>query len=143
MQFYYDDKMPLRILDEGEFWKHQEAEHTQVIRALVPNLEQSFAEALSSWELAFSQTQGVFLRWIETVVRSGGRLAPGAYAQILQLVQFSLQQSQHFIGLLNQLISQSEPIKNNVTAITVINHIRRESEYFIGIGQALLYNRYT
>lgn len=39
MQFYYDDKMPLHILDEGEFWKHQEAEHTQVITALTPNLE--------------------------------------------------------------------------------------------------------
>ena len=28
MQFYYGHQMPLRVLDEAEFWKHQEEEHT-------------------------------------------------------------------------------------------------------------------
>jgi len=50
MQFYYGDMMPLRILDEGEFWKLQEAEHTAVIRAFVPNLEQHDVDAMESWE---------------------------------------------------------------------------------------------
>jgi len=36
MQFYYGHQMPLRILDEAEFWKRQEEEHTIVIRELVP-----------------------------------------------------------------------------------------------------------
>jgi hypothetical protein len=36
MQFYYGQQMPLRILDEAEFWKHQEEEHTVVIRELTP-----------------------------------------------------------------------------------------------------------
>lgn len=39
MQFYYGQHMPLRILDEAEFWKHQEEEHTVVIRELVTGLE--------------------------------------------------------------------------------------------------------
>lgn len=130
--------MPLRILDEGQFWKHQESEHTQVIRALVSNLEPSFVRALQAWEQALSQTQGQFTRYIEWVVRSGHNISPIVYRQIIQLVHFSLQQSRQFIQLLNQLGTQSEPIKINPTAVTVLNHIRRESEYFIGIAEALL-----
>jgi hypothetical protein len=94
MQFYYDDKMPLRILDEGEFWKLQEAEHTDVIQALVPNLEPQFVQALKSWEQAFSRTQSEFVQYIETVVRSGPNLKLQLfYPQVLQLVQFAKQES--------------------------------------------------
>ena len=46
MQFYYGGQMPLRILDEAEFWKHQEQEHTVVIRELVDNLEEEYVNAL-------------------------------------------------------------------------------------------------
>jgi hypothetical protein len=59
MQFYYDDKMPLRILDEGEFWKHQESEHTDVIRALVKDLEPQFVTALQAWEQALANTSNI------------------------------------------------------------------------------------
>ena len=141
MQFYYGDKMPLRILDEGEFWKHQEAEHTDVIRALVPNLEPQFVQALKAWEKELSRTQATFVQYIETVIRSGHQVNPQFYAQVLQLVQFATAQSQQFIQLLNQLATESTPIKANPTAIVVINHIRRESEYFIGISNALLWSQ--
>jgi hypothetical protein len=141
VQFYYGDKMSLRILDEGEFWKLQEAEHTDVIQALVPNLEPQFVQALKSWEQAFSRTQATFVQYIETVVRSGQHLNPQFYTQVLQLVQFAMQQSQQFISLLNQLGTESQALKQNQIAIVVLNHIRRESEYFIGISQALLYHQ--
>jgi hypothetical protein len=141
MQFYYDDKMPLRILDEGEFWKLQEAEHTDVIQALVPNLEPQFVQALKSWEQAFSRTQSKFVQYIETVVRSGQNLNPQFYPQVLQLVLFAKQESEQFISLLNVLGTESQSLRQNPTAIVVLNHIRRESEYFIGIAQALLYNQ--
>ncbi|AMA72883.1 DUF2935 domain-containing protein [Aneurinibacillus thermoaerophilus] len=138
MQFYYGEKMPLRILDEGEFWKLQEAEHTQVIRALVPNLEPVFVQALQGWEQAFSQTQAAFVRYIERVVRLGHRVDSMVYNEIMQLVCCALGQSHQFVQLLNQLGTESSALKNNPTAITVLNHIRRESEYFIGIAEALL-----
>jgi hypothetical protein len=133
--------MSLRILDEGEFWKLQETEHTDVIRALVPNLEPQFVQALKSWEQAFSRTQATFVQFIETVVRSGQHLNPQFHTQVLQLVQFAMQQSQQFISLLNQLGTESQALKQNQIAIVVLNHIRRESEYFIGISQALLYHQ--
>ncbi|GAA4861734.1 hypothetical protein GCM10023310_46390 [Paenibacillus vulneris] len=138
MQYYYGDKMPLRILDEGEFWKLQETEHTDVIRALVPDLEQPFVEALQEWEQALAQTQARFVRYIELVGRTGHQVSGEVYKQIMELVQFALHQSEQFIQLLNQLGSGSAAMRKNPTAITVLNHIRRESEYFIGIAQALL-----
>lgn len=141
MQFYYGEQMPLRILDEGEFWKHQEAEHTEVIRALVPNLEQRFVQALQEWEQELSRTQATFVQYIETAVRGGAYLQPAFYEQVLELVQFALKESEQFIMLLNQLGTESEALKHNPTAITVLNHIRRESEYFIGIARALLYSQ--
>jgi len=138
VQYYYGDKMPLRILDEGEFWKLQETEHTDVIRALVPDLEQPFVEALQEWEQALAQTQARFVRYIELVGRTGHQVSGEVYKQIMELVQFALHQSEQFIQLLNQLGSGSAAMRKNPTAITVLNHIRRESEYFIGIAQALL-----
>lgn len=138
MQFYYGDKMPLRILDEGDFWKHQESEHTDVIRALVPNLEAPFVTALQAWGQALAQTQGMFVRFIEAVVRSGERVSPEIYEQVIKLVQFALNQSERFIAFLNQLAAESNALKSNPTAVVTLNHIRRESEYFIGIAQALL-----
>jgi len=138
MQFYYGDKMPLRILDEGEFWKLQEAEHTDVIRALVPNLEPQFVQALQAWEQELSRTQATFVQYIQTAVRGEEYLQPQFYEQVLELVEFATQESEQFIMLLNQLGTESEALKHNPTAITVLNHIRRESEYFIGIARALL-----
>ncbi|USG67265.1 DUF2935 domain-containing protein [Brevibacillus ruminantium] len=137
MQFYYDDKMPLRILDEGVFWKQQENEHTVVLREIAPNLEAPFVEALKAWEQAFAQTHGMFVRYVEAVVRSGNQVSDDLVRQIKELVTFSMQQSEQFIQLLNQMGESSAPYRNNPFATTVLNHIRRESDYFIGITKAL------
>ncbi len=138
MQFYYSEKMPLRILDEGEFWKNQESEHTVVIRQLIKDLEIEFVQALAAWERAFAETRALFVRYIEFVNRSGDDSNPIVYNELMKLVKFSLEQSNQFVQFLNQLTRESEAIKGNQTAIVVMNHIRRESEYFIGIAQALL-----
>jgi len=142
VQFYYGDKIPLRILDEGEFWKMQEAEHTEVIRALVPNLEPKYVDALKAWEQALSRTQATFVQFIEAAVRAGDQqLNQQFYTEVMQLVQFATDQSKQFIGLLNQLGTDSQALMQNATAIVVLNHIRRESDYFIGIAHALLYSK--
>ena len=138
MQFFYDDKMPLRILDEGKFWKHQEREHTVVIRQLVPNLEKPFVDALAAWEQALLETEDTFTRFIETVVRSGKHISREVLGQVRELVTFALHQSEQFVGLLDQLLTGSEPVKASRVVQTVVHHIRRESEYFMGIVNALL-----
>jgi len=143
MQFYYGQQMPLRILDEAEFWKHQEEEHTVVIRELIPNLEQPFVDALHKWEAALSETHQYVVRYIESVVRSASYVPEQLTHSVLQLVEFCLQQSEEFIRLCRQIKMESVPVKDNPIAVSVLNHIIRESEYFIGIGQALLMQQPT
>jgi type III secretion system FlhB-like substrate exporter len=140
MQFYYGYQMPLRILDEAEFWKHQEEEHTVVIRELVSGLEEEFVEALKKWETALSQTHQQVVRFIETVVRSGYYIPNQLYQHVLQLVSYCLQESNAFIQLCQQIKTNSVAVSNNPTAKVVLDHIIRESEYFTGIAQALIYS---
>ncbi|MFT9485911.1 MAG: DUF2935 domain-containing protein [Tepidibacillus sp.] len=85
MQFYYGDMMPLRILDEAEFWKRQEAEHTVVIRQIAPGLESQYIEALRKWEESFAETEEKVVEYVETVVRSGPNIPPQTHQEIMQL----------------------------------------------------------
>jgi signal transduction histidine kinase len=141
MQFYYGQQMPLRILDEAEFWKHQEEEHTVVIRELVSGLEPSYVEALKKWEEALSATHQQVVRYIESVIRTGYYVPYQLYQQVLQLVSHCLRQSLDFIKLCRQIKTESKAVSKNPTAKVVLDHIIRESEYFIGIAQLLLYGK--
>lgn len=139
MQYYYGSQMPLRVLDECEFWKLQEEEHTVVIREAVPNLEQRYVEDLRRWEQALARTHQQVIRFIESVIRSNGTYSPALYQDVLQLVQHCLEESRRFVQFCNMLIQESEAISTNMTAVTIMKHIIRESEYFIGIAQVILY----
>ncbi|MCH1625630.1 DUF2935 domain-containing protein [Fredinandcohnia quinoae] len=139
MQFYYGNQMPLRVLDEAEFWKHQEEEHTVVIRELVKGLEQKYVKALQEWELKFAEAHQTVVRYIETVNRSNGQITPALYQDVLQLVTFCLNQSNEFVNFCRMLMKESVPVSSNPTAKVVMNHIIVESEYFIGIAQTILY----
>ncbi|USK61394.1 DUF2935 domain-containing protein [Peribacillus asahii] len=140
MQFYYGPQMPLRILDEAEFWKHQEEEHTVVIRELVSHLESNYVNALKEWEKVLGETHQHVVRYIESVTRSGSYVPAQLYQQVLQLTSLCLNQSLEFIQLCQQIKNESKAVSENPTAKVVLNHIIRESEYFVGIAQALLYS---
>jgi len=137
MQFAYGEQMPLRLLDEANFWKHQEHEHTVVIREIVPDLERKFVEELKEWEAAIIKTHGQVVQLTETVVRSGNTVPPVVADQVLRLISFCLEQSGRFVKFLFEIISMSPSVKKNPVAVTVIKHIIRESEYFIGIAQTI------
>jgi hypothetical protein len=110
MQFYYGDKMPLRVLDEIDFWKLQEAEHTVVIRELVDNLEEEFRASLQHWEQSLSETHARTKRFIETLNRSGRYIDPQVSQKVTKLVKYSLHQSQDFIALVNQILHRVKPL---------------------------------
>ncbi|MFC7392147.1 DUF2935 domain-containing protein [Scopulibacillus cellulosilyticus] len=141
MQYYYGSQMPLRVLDECEFWKQQEEEHTVVIRELVKGLESKYMEALEKWERALSETHHRVVRFVETVNRSKGPFNYHLYQDLMSLVSHCLDQSKSFIAFCGMLMEESEPIKTNPTAKVVMNHIIDESEYFIGIAQTILYQK--
>ncbi len=136
MQFYYGDRNLLRILDEVQFWKRQEAEHTVVIRQVVENLEPQYVKLLQEWEQAFIQTEGVATKYMEAVIRANYSVSPVLEQQIVRFINYALTQSQNFILLLNEIETQSGVVRNNPVARVVIDHIRRESEYFSGIIKA-------
>lgn len=138
VQFYYGDQMPLRVLDEAEFWKEQEEEHTVVIREALNNLEEQYVDALKEWEQALSVTHQKVVSYVESVNRSD-YVHEELQAQVLQLVAFCLEESQQFIELCRQIKVNSATAKDNVFAKTLLDHIIRESEYFIGIARVALY----
>lgn len=140
MQFYYGSQMPLRVLDECEFWKLQEAEHTVVIRQAVPNLEERYVNDLKQWEVTLNQTHQHVIRFIETAIRYGGAFPPALYHHLMQLVFHCLNQSEQFIQFCHMLIQHSKAISTNMTAVSIMKHIIRESEYFMGIAQTILYH---
>lgn len=138
MQFYYGQQMPLRILDEAEFWKMQEKEHTVVIRSLLVDLERNYVDALKEWEQALGKTHQIVVSYVETVVRNT-MVYEQLQQQVIQLVTYCLDESMKFIELCRQIKVNSAAAKDNIIAQTVLDHIIRESEYFIGIARTILY----
>lgn len=139
MQFYYGSQMPLRVLDETELWKQQEARHTVVMRALMQNLEKKYVTALNHWESVLQTTHQHVKNYIESVNRSNYELPRSFYKQILELVSFCLQESTAFIQFCRQVKTDSKAIASNDTAKVIIDHIIDESEYFIGVAQTILF----
>ncbi|ASK62127.1 hypothetical protein CFK37_08095 [Virgibacillus phasianinus] len=141
MQFYYGNQWPLRVLDEAEFWKEQEAEHTVVIRELLPDLEQEFVDGLNRWEDVLKTTKQHVTRFIESVIRSKNHISPQLSQQVLDLASFCLQESVAFIQFCRKIKTESKSVVGNPMAKTVMDHIIDESEYFIGIAQTILYEQ--
>lgn len=137
MHFQYGEYTPFRLLDEASFWKHQEQEHTVVIRQITPGLERKFVEELKDWETAFTQTHAQIVLLTEALVRSGNNVPPALAEQVFHLISFCQEQSSRFIRFLFDILSISQALKETPVAVTVIKHIIRESEYFLGITQII------
>lgn len=138
MLFVYGSLMPLRLLEEIRFWKTQEKEHTVVIRELVPDLEPPFVKLLQQWEIVFAETEAAAVQWIEAVIRSNYAIGPELWRHVQTLLRRSAEQSRRFIRHLFALLEQSAAVRAVPTAPTVVQHIIRESEYFLGVLQAIL-----
>lgn len=139
MQYYYGDYNLLRLLDEADFWKQQEQEHTVVIEQIVPDLEQNYVNRLRDYGRLFGQTHGNVTQLAETVIRLKGMYSPELHQQVLSMIHYCMNESQDFINFLNDMMARSSALQGNVVANVVINHIIRESEYFTGISQTILY----
>ena len=138
MQFYYGSKNILRALDEAEFWKRQEAEHTAVIRAVTPKLERMYIEKLKDFEKEFNATYGNLVRYVQSVIRSKDSISYELEEQMIEIIKYSIYQSKIFVEFLEVMLNQSKAVQENITSQTVINHIIRESQYFIGIDQLII-----
>ncbi len=138
MRFFYGDKNILRALEEAEFWKHQESEHTDVIQEVTPDLEEEYVSRLEEYKEIFDSTHARIVQLIETAVNCQNMLSPEIYQEIINIINLAVAQSKVFVNFLGMLLRESDAVKNNPAAVVVINHIRRESEYFIGIVTAFM-----
>lgn len=140
MRFFYGDKNILRALDEAEFWKRQESEHTDVIQEVTPDLEEEYVSRLEEYKEIFDSTHARIVQLTETAVNCQNMLSPETYQEIINIINLAVAQSKVFVNFLGMLLRESDAVKNNPAAMVVINHIRRESEYFIGIVTAFMDN---
>ena len=138
MRFFYGEKNILRALEEADFWKNQESEHVDVILEIVPDLEEEYVQRLKEYQEVFNSTHGAIVRLMETAVNCHNTLSPNIQQDIINIINLAIRQSQVFIDFLGMLLRDSEAVANNPTAVVVLNHIRRESEYFVGIVTAFL-----
>jgi len=138
MRFYYGEQNPLRVLDEAEFWKHQEAEHTDLIPLVTPSLEPQYTQQLHQFGLNFRTTQAEVVKYVESVTRSKGAATPQLKAQILHIIKHCLDQSNSFISLMTEMLQNSPAVQSSQPSQTVIHHMVRESQYFVGIAQLII-----
>ena len=127
MQFYYGWQMPLRLLDEAEFWKMQEKEHTVVIREALRQLEPEYVNALKRWEQMLSNTHQNIVSYIETVVRNPYPYVP-LQADVVRLISYCLDESMAFIALCRQLKAESEAAKDRC------HRTNRSGPHHSGVG---------
>ena len=62
--------------DEAEFWKHQEAEHTDLIPVVTPNLEAEYVAQLKKFGVDMRDIHSEIVKYIESSVRGGRTLIP-------------------------------------------------------------------
>ncbi len=138
MLFVYGPYLPVRILEEIRFWKEQETEHTDVIKAIVPGLESNFVKLLDEWKQVFAATQQAADHLLQFGVSSKEAACdPRLIKETERILEASFRQSQEFIRQLYVILDQSAAAKSVPLAKTVLLHIIRESEYFLGVLETL------
>lgn len=138
MLFVYDSKMPLRIMEEIRYWKMEEKEHAQLIRQLVPHLEKEYKTLLQEWEQAFKQTEESANRWIQILINQESQRTREYADQLETFVRVSVQQSQQFVQHMQRMQGESANMLQNESGRIGTLHAIRESEFFIGVMNALL-----
>ncbi len=113
MRFFYGDKNILRALEEAEFWKHQESEHTDVIQEVTPDLEEEYVSRLEEYKEIFDSTHARIVQLIETAVNCQNMLSPEIYQEIINIINLAVAQSKVFVNFLGMLLRESDAVKNN------------------------------
>ena len=129
MRFFYGEKNILRALEEAEFWKHQESEHTDVIMEVVPDLEDEYVERLEEYKEIFNSTRARMVQYMEAAVNCHNTLSPEMQQNIINIINLAIRQSQVFIDFLSMLLRDSQAVLNNPTAI-VINNICQRIQFW-------------
>ncbi|WP_339289068.1 Fe-Mn family superoxide dismutase [Paenibacillus sp. FSL E2-0201] len=137
MLYVYGPMLPVRILEEIVFWKTQEKEHTEVIKAIVPKLEEPYVKLLDEWAVVFGATEQAAQQLLNAALSASPPPQAELTAETEKLLHISCIQSQEFVRQLFAIMESSAAVKAVPLATTVILHIIRESEYFLAVLQTL------
>ncbi|WP_339246248.1 MULTISPECIES: Fe-Mn family superoxide dismutase [unclassified Paenibacillus] len=137
MLYVYGPMLPVRILEEIVFWKTQEKEHTEVIKAIVPNLEEPYVKLLDEWAVVFGATEMAAQQLLNSALSASPPSQAELTAETEKLLHISCTQSQEFVRQLFAIMESSAAVKAVPLATTVILHIIRESEYFLAVLHTL------
>jgi len=137
MQYYYGEQNILRALDEAEFWKRQEAEHAGLIPIVTPNLEPQYLHRLEQFGREFEQMNGEAVQYITSITRSKGAISRELKMLMINFIRQCVEQSKIFVTFMTEMLENSRAVAANAASQTVINHMIRESQYFIGIEQLI------
>ena len=138
MQYYYGEKNLHRALDEAEFWKHQEHEHAGLIPVVTPGLEPEYVQRLEQFGVDLGAMNAEAVKYITSITRSKGVVSRELRVQMADFVHQCVEQSQSFIALMTEMLQNSQAVKAQQASQTVIHHMIRESQYFVGIDQLIL-----
>ena len=139
MLYVYGPLMPVRILEEIVFGKTQEKEHTAVIVAIIPGLEEPYVKLLDKWAVVFGATESAARMLLESSLSSSPPDKEAGETSTEQLLHISCNQSHEFVRQLFAMMEGSAAVKALPLAVTVLLHIIRESEYFLGVLESLIY----
>ncbi|GGD87636.1 Fe-Mn family superoxide dismutase [Paenibacillus nasutitermitis] len=138
MLFVYRNYMPLRVLEEIQFWKTQEKEHTVVIREITPLLEPAYVQLLQAWEPVFARTETMAEKLLLKALEDPEAIPPDLVKATEELLKVSAVQSRKFVSQLTALLERSPAVAASPFVRTVIRHIIRESDYFLCVLESLL-----
>lgn len=108
MEFCYGDKNSVRILEEAQFWKRQEAEHTVVIREIVNSLESMYVVKLQELQRVFSQTEATITQYMKRLRRTCYEITSEVLEDIICLIELTWEQSEMFVEYLDMMTKQSQ-----------------------------------
>lgn len=75
------------------------------------------------------------MQFTESEVRSDSKVNDD---KIIDCIEDCVEQSKNFVHFLNDLIKNSQSKQLEGLAKVVVNHIIRESQYFVGIAELIL-----
>lgn len=138
MLYVYGPLMPIRILEEIVFWKTQETEHTAVIKAIIPTLEEPYVKLLDEWAVVLGATEKAAQSLLNSALSTSIPNPKIQEEKTEHLLHISCNQSHEFIRQLYAMMEGSAAVKEVPLAVTVLLHIIRESEYFLEVLEGLV-----
>lgn len=143
MQLIYGPLTAVRVLEENVCWKQQEKQNTEIIRAIVPQLEDDYVHLLSQWEQVLAQTEDIANSQLCTAVQQPNDMQADHLQQIHELLRASVYQSEQLLQQLEIIRDNSQAIQRTPLVAIIFDHIASRSRYFLDAVSPVVNNPLT